>query len=346
MSQCSSPARHRYLVYGVRVTSDCPFEFPTIGDASEPIADVEFVQGTERDFQPFADLRDSSEPAFVCRQLAGGLTYLRWAHLYEFSVEADGSRVVCRPLDGCDRAVLQNFLFGQALAVALVQQGIEPLHAAVVRMDDCAVGFLGDCTFGKSTLLAAFLQAGHRVLTDDLLIVDRREGTPIALPGSGRIKLMPDSASAFLDDPARGTLLNPKTTKRSFPIEAARRQRTGLPLRQLFMLPEPAERDRITSIEICPISRAAMVRELLKNSFNTENLDRERLVRQFAFASQVASDVDGFRLRYPSGLHHLPALRKAIVEHVCRSRPLVAFTQPELRHGDHSDESRRQSSRI
>ena len=346
MSSLSSPVRHRYSIYGVRVTSDCPFEFPTASEAQQSLADVEFVQGTERDFQPFAHLRDSSEPGFVCRQLAGGSTYLRWAHLYEFNVEADGSRVVCRPLDGCDGAVLQNFLFGQALAVALVQQGIEPLHAAVVRMDDCAVGFLGDCTFGKSTLLAAFLQAGHRVLTDDLLIVERREGAPIALPGSGRIKLMPDSASAFLDDPARGTPLNPKTTKRSFPIEAARRQRTGLPLRQLFVLPEPGERDRITSIEICPISRAAMVRELLKNSFSAEILDRERLVRQFVFASQLASDVDGFRLRYPSGLHHLPALRKAIVEHVYRSRPSVALTQPELRHGDHADESHRQSSRI
>lgn len=319
MSQCSSPARHRYLVYGVRVTSDCPFEFPTLGDASEPIADVEFVQGTERDFQPFAYLRDSSEPGFVCRSSPDGSTYLRWPHLYEFAVAADGSRVACRPLEGCDRAVLQNFLFGQALAVALVQQGIEPLHAAVVRMDDYAVGFLGDCTFGKSTLLAAFLHAGHRVLTDDLLILERRGGVPIALPGSGRIKLMPDSAHEFLDDPTRGTPLNPQTTKRSFPIEAARRHRTGLPLRQLFVLPEPEERDRITAIEISPISRAAMVRELLKNSFSAEILDRERLVRQFAFASQVALDVDGFRLRYPGGLHLLPALRKAIVEHIQRT---------------------------
>jgi hypothetical protein len=346
MSRGSSPARHRYSIYGVRVTSDCPFEFPTVGDAGEPIADVEFVEGTERDFQPFAYLRDSPEPGFVCRQLAGGSIYLRWAHMYEFSVEPDGSRVICRPLDGCDRAVLQNFLFGQALAVALVQQGIEPLHAAVMRVDDCAIGFLGDCTFGKSTLLATFLQAGHRVLTDDLLIVERRDGVPVALPGSGRIKLMPDSAGAFWDDPARGTPLNPQTTKRSFPIEAARWQRTGLPLRQLFVLPEPEERDRITAIEISPISRAAMVRELLKNSFGAEILDRERLVRQFAFASHVASDVDGFRLRYPSGMHHLPTLRKAIVEHIHRSRPPVAFTQPTLRHGDYSDESHRQSSRV
>jgi hypothetical protein len=328
MGLTSAPAaRNCYSIYGVRVTSDYPFEFPAAREARQPLANVEFVEGTDRDFEPFPPLQESPELGFTCRSAPDGSTYLRWLHLYEFSVAADGSRVACRPLEGCDRSVLQNYLFGQVLAVALIQQGIEPLHAAVVRIGDCAVGLLGDCTFGKSTLLAAFLRAGHRVLTDDLLLVDRREGTPVALPGSGRIKLMPDSAGALLDDPTRGVLLNALTTKRSFPIETAGRQQTGLPLRTLFVLPEPAERDRTTSMGIRPISRAAMVHELLKNSFGAELLDRNRLVRQFAFASQVASDVDGFRLQYPAGLHHLPALQKAIVEHVQQSRPLATLTE-------------------
>lgn len=320
MTQGSSQPPYHYSIYGVRVTSDGPFEFAIPGGPDTPLADVEFVDGTARDFEPFAKLRESPEPGFLCRSVAGGPTYLRWADMYEFSIAADGSRVTSRPLDGCDRAVLQYYLFGQALAVALVLQGIEPLHAAVLRVGDCAVGFLGDCTFGKSTLMAAFLQAGHRALTDDLLILERRGAEPIALPGSGRIKLMPDSAAAFLDNPAGGgTRLNPKTTKQSFPLDAARRQQTGLPLAQLFVLPEPEQRERITSIEIRPIPRAAMVRELVKNSFCPDILHRDRLTRQFAFAAELASDVHGFQLLYPSGLHHLPALREAIVAHVHRT---------------------------
>jgi hypothetical protein len=321
MSACSSPARFCYSVYGVRVTSDFPFEFPS-GDEERaqgaPLAHVEFVEGIDRDFQRFAPPSDS-DTSFICQPLPGGPTYLRWPHWYEFSVAADGSRVACRPLNGCDRSVLQNFLFGQALAVALVHQGLEPLHAAVVRLDEGAVGFLGDCTFGKSTLLATFLHAGHRVLTDDLLILDQRAGGTVALPGSGRIKLLPDSASQFLTDADDGTLLNPLTTKRSFRVDASRRQQSGLPLRQLFVLPDPDERDRITTIEIRPATRAEMVHELLKNTFTDGILNRERLARQFAHAAQVASEVDGFRLRYPSGLQHLGALRQAIVEHVHRS---------------------------
>jgi hypothetical protein len=320
MSHCPSPARHCYSLYGVRVTSDMPLEFPVDAQAdasSAFLAKVEFVTGGERDFAPFGPGR-GSDGGFVCRSLPGGPTYLRWPQLYEFSVTANGSRVACQPLDGCDASVLKNFLFGQVLAVALVQQGIEPLHAAVVNVDDCAIGFLGDCTFGKSTLLASFLQAGHRALTDDLLILDRRAGETVALPGSGRIKLLPDSAGEFLDAADTGTPLNPMTAKRSFPLGTSQQQRTGLPLRLLFVLPDPEERDSLTSIDIRPVSRAEMVRELLKNTFTNLIVDPERLARQFAHAAQVASDVDGFWLQYPSGLHHLPALREAIVEYAHR----------------------------
>jgi len=308
-----------YLVYGVRVTTNAPFDFPAARDGQHSLAAVEWVEGAGADVRSLAPAEEPSDSAFVCRSLADGTTCLRWPHLYEFWIAADGSRVASHPLDGCDRAVLRNFLFGQVLAIALVRQGIEPLHAAVLRVGDRAVGFLGDCTFGKSTLLAAFLQAGHRVLTDDMLILDRRGEEFVALPGSGRIKLMPDSARAFLDRSARGCRLLPEATKRSFPVGATLRQRTGLPLKPLFLLPTPEERARITSIDIRPVPRIMMVQELLKNTFTTQCLDRERVARQFAFAAQVASDVDGYQLRYPSGLRHLPTLRKAIVEHIERT---------------------------
>ena len=316
MSLCASPSRRCHSVYGVRVLSDMPFEFPVDvpSEDGQALADVEFVVGAAADFDPFSSAGEPDE-GVVCRVSPDGLTYLRWPRLYEFVVAADGSRVACRPLDGCDGTVLQNFLFGQVLAVALVRQGIEPLHASVVQVGAAAVGFLGDCTFGKSTLLASFVQAGHRVLTDDMLILARRAGETVALPGAGRIKLNPDSASCFLDRADAGTPLTATTAKCSFPLDSARQQRTALPLQLLFVLPDPDERDRATSIEIRPASRAEMVHELVKNTFTTHVIDQPRLTRQFAHVTQVASDVDGFRLRYPTGLHHLVALRQAIVEH-------------------------------
>ncbi len=308
---------HRYNVYGVEVASDWPLPLPVPPRQCASLAAVELVEASEQDFSDVERPARLEEPRFESRILTDGDTYVRWSGLYEFRIEADGSRVACRALNGSDPGVLQNFLFAPALSFALVQQGIEPLHAAAVRIGDVAVAFLGDCTFGKSSLLASFVQAGHQVLTDDLLVVDRRGGVPVALPGSGRIKLMPDSAGLFLGDAAHGTQLNPATTKRSFQVERARVQREGLVLRYVFALPMPADRDGARSFGTVPLSRTAIVHELLKNSFNVEILNRGRLARQFSFVTRLAGDLAGWRLIYPRGLHHLGTVRSRILER-CR----------------------------
>ena len=163
MNESSPRAEYHYSIYGVRVTSDCPFHFTTAGGADEALAHVRI---THRAIFPSSE--SASDAWFACRQLADGSTYLRWRDLYEFNVAADGSQIACRQLREGDVGVLQNFLFGQALSFALVRQRFEPLHAAVVAIGEVAIGFLGDCTYGKSTLAASFVEAGHRLVTDDL----------------------------------------------------------------------------------------------------------------------------------------------------------------------------------
>ena len=307
-------AWHSYSAYGVRIISDTPFDLPDaeVDVRTDHQAPIAFVSGCDDDF---AAAEISTVDAFGCCELPDGRIYLCWPGWYEFIVVADGSRVVHRPLDGCDRAVFQNFLFAQVLGVALVRRGREPLHAAVVEVGDGAVGFLGDCTFGKSTLLASFLERGYRLVTDDMLMVERHHGEPYAMPGTGRIKLLPDSAGRFLPHAGGGLPLNPMTTKRSFVLDHGSRRGSSLPLRMLYVLPDPDERDAAASIDILPASRAEMVRELLKNTFIIHLTDTDRIARQFDAAAQLASSLDGYRLHYPSGLDHLPTLRDRIVEH-------------------------------
>ena len=156
------------------------------------------------------------------------------------------------------------------------------------------------------------------VLTDDLLMIGTRGGRLAAMPGSGRVKLEPDSARAFLGDDARGVLLNRHSTRRSFPLPECAVQRQALPMECLFVLPSPPEREDTPAIEIRPLSRVATCRELLKNSFNIEILDNDRLARQLTFAADIASRIDACQLRYPRGLHHLDAVRESVVEHVQR----------------------------
>jgi hypothetical protein len=311
-------SRQCYSMYGVRVTSEIPLGFAAASDDARgrSLAEVDFIEGNDRHFAAWTVARTCAD-TFVFEEAANGATYLRWPRLYEFAVSADGSRIACRPLDGSDVSALRNFLFGQVLAVALVRQGLEPLHAATVVMGNAAVAFLGDCTYGKSTLLASFTDAGFCALTDDMLILDRRDGEFAAMPSTGRVKLHPDSAELFFER-GSGAPLTPFTQKRSFELDSSKQQRTSMPLRLLYLLPAPAERDNMPSIAIRPVSRTAIVRELIANTFTTHIESRERLARQFEHATSIASSVDGFELLYPTGLEHLPAIRRAVVEHAQR----------------------------
>jgi len=307
-----------YQLYGVRVRSEIPL-LPSVESSSDDddvLADVTLVAGVDDDFSD-VPLGWNSADVFVCESLSGRGTYVRWPRFYEFMVADDGSRVACRSISGCDVSVFQNFLLGQVIALALVKQGIEPLHAAVVEIDGAAVALLGDCGFGKSTLLASFATAGYRALTDDMLILDARGGRLQAVPGIGRVKLMPDSARRFVSGNS-GAALTPFTAKRVFPLDVSMQQRLRTPLCLLYVLPTPQEREHAASIDIVPVSRSEAVRDLVKNTFSTHLLDRPRVVRQFDHATNVAARVDAFRLQYPSGLDHVPAVQRAIVEHVRR----------------------------
>ena len=57
-----------------------------------------------------------------------------------------------------------------------------------------AVAFLGASTYGKSSLAACFIAAGHRLLTDDTLRLEERDGQWIAYPGPPRLRLLPKVA--------------------------------------------------------------------------------------------------------------------------------------------------------
>ena len=123
----------------------------------------------------------------------------------------------------------------------------------------------------------------------------------------------------FLGEMARSEPLNPQTLKRSFPLEGAAVQRTGLPLKHVFVLAPPEERTRTASIHIEPLSRTALFQQLLKSSYNVEILTRERLTQQVACAARLAGSISGYRLHVPDGLHHLSLVRQRIVDHVHRT---------------------------
>jgi hypothetical protein len=245
--------------------------------------------------------------------LLSGETYLRWRHLFEFLISQDGSRIECHELSKGSREALDSYLLGQVLSFALLRRSIEPLHCTAVLVEGKAIGFVGDCGYGKSSLAAAFLQVGHRMVTDDLLVARPNAPTCSIFPGPPRIKLFPEVAKVLLGSGLNGSRMNKFTSKLVIPLSGSQSSGSPAILKVIYVLNAPHERTSANRVLIRRLSQRRAFVELTKNTFNTVVTDRGRLKCQFALAHQIASLVPLRRLAYARRLELLPAVREAIL---------------------------------
>ncbi len=305
-----------YRLYGLRLKSGWRLPCPEEGGPDS--AEIELLPGSAplmgETFREGPRAADGTS-WFHHVRLSDGSEWLRWSGLFEFLVSADGRQIACHPLNGTAREAFHAYLLGQALSFALLKQGIEPLHATAVVIQGMAVGFVGDCGYGKSSLAAAFLQAGHPLLTDDLLVVKEGGGGFLAYPGPPRIKLFPGMARRLLGKRAAGVRMNTLTPKLVIRLAEHRKMCWGhaAPLRAIYVLTPPQARgggDRIASRSLSP-RRACIA--LLQSTFNPVVVEPARLARQLDFAARLARQVPVRSLSFPRRLARLPAVREAIL---------------------------------
>jgi len=252
-------------------------------------------------------------PWFVHAPVPGLGDYLRWASLFEFFVSTDGRTIAARPLGRGSKDALSAYLLGQVLSMALVRQGVDPLHATAVVVGGRGVAFLGDCGYGKSTLGAAFLRQGCPVLTDDLFVVAATPEGPVAYPGPPRIKLFPEGAARLLARRA-GARMNRLTRKLVLPLAPGSACPAPVPLAAIFALRAPQSTARRVTVRRLSAREACLA--LVRNTFNTLIVDPERLQRQLDASTWLARNVPVFALSYPRRFAWLPAVVGAVTRHV------------------------------
>jgi hypothetical protein len=330
--------RHRYCVYGIEVVSDVPLALPAYTDAG--LGGVECASAPASFFERAlqrAHLDPQSHSWYKHARLPDGSTYVRWATVGEFMVDADGRRITCRRIEESSVESFQVYMLGQALSFALVQQQLEPLHATVVVVDDRAVAFLGGSAFGKSSLAACFLNTGYRLLTDDLLIVQETSGVVLAYPGPPRIKLFPMVAGRFLGHPADGVPMNAETDKLILPLDVRRRCDRPVPLHTIYALAAPRDACRLPHVRIDALTSREAFIALMAGTFNRQHVSRGRSARQFGIMTGLTARVPIKRLTYPRSIERLPDVRAAVLADLAHGAPPVAVDRGAHEHGHEHD---------
>ncbi len=299
--QCASECRrgmYFYNVYGVSIRSEIelPELVPAAGNAEDVIirfGRVDQLPATvNSQFQSYW-----ATPTETCLCFQGFGAFL----------VRNGNEIIISPAPNVEERVIRLAILGPSLSMVLHQRGFLVLHASAVEIDGCAVAFLGNSGEGKSTMAGALHARGHRLIADDLAVVDFESAAhPILLPGFPQLKLWPEVASFLGEDPDKLAQLHPEMEKR------ARRTRdrfseTRLPLHRLYVL------DRDDDPQIESLSPQSAFIELVRHSHDGLLLDEtDTAVLHFRQCTRLVNTVSIRRLKRPRILSLLPQVAELI----------------------------------
>jgi hypothetical protein len=146
----------------------------------------------EPDGTPIMEWRRTANNPFEARLFEFGDSFRLWvAGTGWFVVDPAGSRIEM-PEAG-DDVRREERLWGVPAQLCLLARGDLPIHAAAVEVDGGAIILGAPGGWGKTTLAAAFLNAGHRLLSEDVTCV-RPGDPPQVVPGPAMLRVRPDVA--------------------------------------------------------------------------------------------------------------------------------------------------------
>lgn len=106
-----------------------------------------------------------------------------WAGVGQLRAPLGGPEPTFHPAEGVDEVMLQHFRATEVLACTRYLRGEFSLHGSAVSWGGTAVALIGNSGAGKSTLAAALVERANAVfIADDIVPIDWRDSTPVAVP--------------------------------------------------------------------------------------------------------------------------------------------------------------------
>jgi len=128
---------------------------------------------------------------------ADGTTLIQIAATGRFLLR-NGVEITFEPSPSADPAEIETLLMGPVAGVLLHQRGVFALRASCVELGGVAIAIAGSSASGKSTLAAALIHRGAKLISDDMCALQLPEGLPIlAVQGGTGLRLWPDSRALF-----------------------------------------------------------------------------------------------------------------------------------------------------
>jgi hypothetical protein len=223
--------------------------------------------------------------------------------LARFLVDPAHRSILCEPLECASLLELGQLLAHDVLPLVA---GVDrlTLHGSAVAAGERAIAFAGGSGAGKSTLALRLAQRGSALLSDDVIILDTRSGSPEVVPTEMPVRLWTDARRTLVGEP-----LQPGERKRALTLAEAgvgyARGRTRL--QALFLVGEASHRRAER------LSAQAAVAAVMEHAFVLTTDDRRAAERLFHQVSDVVGATRVFRLPAPPEFADLDPVLDAVM---------------------------------
>ncbi|MFP5388648.1 MAG: hypothetical protein ACLGG5_05035 [Thermoleophilia bacterium] len=198
-------------LYGFEVKSDLPLS--RLNSASGTRGELRIEATVEplpqADLGPVSTLvTDDGHCWYASYELADGRCLLELPPTARFLLEPLPGRVIVDSEED-DAELLEHRIVSSAACTLLSMRGDLVLHASAVEVGGRAVLFCGPTQRGKSTLARVLGEAGHRLLGEDGIAIELRDGGSVAFPGARGVRVRGRDSEGqnrtdLLPDPGRG----------------------------------------------------------------------------------------------------------------------------------------------
>ena len=277
----------RYRAFGLNIESDLPLPSFLAGDGSEP--DVTINVGSVVDPPPTAT--QVTEWAWVNPTAV----WLAPDTGDRFCIEG-GRQVTYQSHPTSSDAARLVYLLASGFGALLHQRGFLTLHAGAIATEDGAVGFLGRSGIGKSTTTSGLVDAGYRLVTDDILALNvKPDAATTAVPAFPSMKVCADVLDMRTGNGDYAPIPSPLNKVR---VPAENFDESPLPLAALYVLrlgqvDNVAVSDRLTPAQCFRV----LERETFRRRFTAP---MGRRAKHFEQLTQVAAATPVYVVRRPS----------------------------------------------
>lgn len=289
-----------------------PGSNPAASDRSHSDVRIVFSASAARTFDSDQwQIRHRDQDLAVEDIAAGDWIRISYQDGATFLLRKDGSEIRTSWISPLTPQDVESYLFGPISGLLLYLRGVTCLHASAIACSGKALAFLGAAEAGKSTLAATYARKGYRVLTDDILALDRNATGIAARPGVPRIGLWPQAVKHLWGDEDALPRQVPTWDKRQFDLTSwGLFQDSALPVGAIYLLAD-REPNAAHRIELLTGTDAVLV--LIANKYVTRYSEREQEKCDFVLLSELAASVPIRRLTRSDALSDLDATCEAIL---------------------------------